>query len=144
MNQRYAFLILLQLAIYEVNAVRHTMSAVVPEESNGKLTYSEEVEIPKAGNKEVFIKIYYTAVNRMDLVQAKGLYVVPPGVSPILGVEVSGIIASIGPGCTSDLKVGDKVMALLDGGGYAQYAKCNERTVMRLLLNMDPKLVNIS
>jgi tumor protein p53-inducible protein 3 len=114
-----------------------TMKAVVQDDLTGPLRISDSVAVPVAGPNEVLIQIMYTAVNRMDLVQAKGLYVVPPGASPILGVEVSGIVESIGQNCSLGLKEGDRVMALLEGGGYAQYAACDERMAMKLLPGMD-------
>ena len=52
----------------------------------------------------------------------EGLYPVPKGASPIIGVEVSGYIHALGPNCSDRFKVGDACMALLQGGGYAQYA----------------------
>lgn len=74
---------------------------------------------PVAGPGEVLIDVAASAVNRADLLQAAGHYPVPPGASPILGMECSGVIAAVGPGVTS-WQVGDEVCALLAGGGYAQ------------------------
>ena len=68
---------------------------------------------------EVLVDVQATAVNRADLLQAKGGYPPPPGASEILGLEMAGIIAEVGDdviGC----EVGDRVCALLPGGGYAQ------------------------
>ncbi|CAM9128621.1 unnamed protein product [Ectocarpus fasciculatus] len=113
------------------------MKAVVQDGPNTELILSRDVEMPVPGSREVRIRIIHTAVNRMDLVQAKGLYVVPLGASPILGVEVSGIIDSVGPNCELGFEVGDPVMALLEGGGYAEYATCDERTVMSVLPGID-------
>ena len=60
-------------------------------------------------------------VNRADVLQRMGRYKLQPGVSPILGLEVSGTVAELGPGATR-WKVGDSVCALLNAGGYAEYA----------------------
>ena len=74
---------------------------------------------PKAG--EVLIKVVASSINRPDLVQREGKYPPPPGDSEILGLEVSGTIAELGPG-VEGWKVGDRVITLVGGGGYAEYA----------------------
>lgn len=66
----------------------------------------------------VEIEVVWTAINRADLMQRAGVYPPPPGASDILGLEVSGRIASVGPG-VSRFQPGDEVCALLTGGGYA-------------------------
>ena len=73
---------------------------------------------PKAG--EVLIRVYAAGVNRPDVAQRQGTYPPPAGASPILGLEVAGEIVALGDG-VSDLSVGDKVAALVNGGGYAEY-----------------------
>ena len=73
---------------------------------------------PKSG--EVLIRVQYAGVNRPDILQRKGAYPPPPGASPILGLEVSGTIESLGEDVTQ-WKVGDAVCALTPGGGYAEY-----------------------
>ena len=80
----------------------------------------EETPPPHAGPGEVRIRVVATAVNRADLMQRKGLYPPPPGASPILGLEASGIIDEVGEGVTQ-WRCGDAVCALLSGGGYAEY-----------------------
>ena len=74
---------------------------------------------PKAG--EVLIQVAAAGLNHADLIQAKGMYPPPPGASPILGMEVSGTVEALGEG-VSDCEIGDKVCALIPGGGYAEYA----------------------
>jgi NADPH2:quinone reductase len=76
---------------------------------------------PKPGPGEVLIQVAAAGLNYADLLQARGLYPPPPGASPILGMEVSGVIAELGEG-VSAWKTGDKICALLPGGGYAEYA----------------------
>jgi NADPH:quinone reductase len=73
---------------------------------------------PKSG--EVLIKVAAAGINRADCYQRQGAYPPPPGASDILGLEVSGTVAALGEG-VSNLKVGDKVCALVSGGAYAQY-----------------------
>lgn len=80
-----------------------------------------EVETPKPKADEVLIKVIATSINRPDLVQRQGNYPAPPGDSEILGLEVAGTIAELGEG-VSGWNVGDRVMTLVGGGGYAEYA----------------------
>ncbi len=75
---------------------------------------------PKAG--EVLIQVAAAGLNRADLLQRQGHYPPPPGASPLPGLEVSGVIAALGPGAEREWKTGDRVCALLPGGGYAEYA----------------------
>ena len=80
-----------------------------------------EIETPSAAQDQVLIKVMATSVNRADIVQRKGSYPPPKGDSEILGLEVAGVIEDIGPG-VSGWQPGDRVMSLVGGGGYAQYA----------------------
>lgn len=75
---------------------------------------------PAAAAGEVLIRVQAAGVNRPDVAQRKGIYPLPPGASDIPGLEVAGVIAALGPGVT-DWSVGDRVCALLTGGGYAEY-----------------------
>jgi len=79
-----------------------------------------DVEKPEPGKGEVCIKVHATAINRADLLQRAGHYPPPPGASNIIGLECAGEIESTGEG-VSRWKKGDKVCALLAGGGYAEY-----------------------
>jgi NADPH2:quinone reductase len=76
---------------------------------------------PTAGEGQVVVKVFATTVNRPDLVQREGKYPPPPGDSEILGLEVAGVIEELGAGVTG-WKAGDRVMSLVGGGGYAEYA----------------------
>jgi tumor protein p53-inducible protein 3 len=118
-------------------AAASLMRAVVQDVVMGPLRVSSAVKVPQIYPREVLIRVNYTALNRMDLVQAKGLYPLPPGVSEILGVEVSGIIEAVGTDCRKGFAVGDTVMALLMGGGYAEFVAVDERTVMKTLPGVD-------
>jgi len=80
-----------------------------------------EVDKPTPKENEVLIKVYATSINRPDLVQREGKYPPPPGDSEILGLEVSGVVEALGAG-VSGWKVGDRVVSLVGGGGYAEYA----------------------
>lgn len=85
-----------------------------------------EIEVPEARPGEVLVKVSHAGVNRPDVVQRRGLYPPPPGASPILGLEVSGSIAALGEGVTRWLP-GQKVCALVPGGGYAEYVRVDAR-----------------
>jgi putative PIG3 family NAD(P)H quinone oxidoreductase len=100
------------------------MKAIIVSD-NKNLLWSEAKK-PKILDHEVLIKIKATAVNRADVVQKNGFYPPPPGASEILGLECSGVIEAIGKN-VKKRKVGEKVCALLAGGGYAQYASCPEQ-----------------
>ena len=76
---------------------------------------------PRPARDEVLIDVAATAVNRADLLQRRGLYPPPVGASPVLGLECSGTIAEVGED-VAGWKVGDRVCALLPGGGYAERA----------------------
>lgn len=83
------------------------------------LTLAER-PVPKPAHGEVLIKVAYAGVNRPDALQRAGLYDPPKGASDLPGLECAGAVAATGPGVTT-LKVGDKICALLPGGGYADY-----------------------
>ncbi|MDP6428439.1 MAG: NAD(P)H-quinone oxidoreductase [Rhodospirillales bacterium] len=76
--------------------------------------------VPRPGEGEILIKVAAAGVNRPDLMQRRGLYPPPPGVSDIPGLEIAGIVAAMGEGA-GDWKLGDAVTALVAGGGYAEY-----------------------
>ena len=88
-----------------------------------------EAPMPEAGEGEVLIRIAATAVNRADTMQRKGAYPPPPGESEIMGLEAVGVIEKLGEG-VDGWKVGDRVMTLLGGGGYAAFAKAPVGTLM--------------
>lgn len=89
----------------------------------------QEMPKPKPGSGEVLIKVAAAGVNRADISQAQGLYPPPPGASQILGLEVSGEIESMGS-FVYHYKEGDKVCALLTGGGYAEYAIASDTCIL--------------
>lgn len=80
----------------------------------------ENVPDPIIGDNDVLIKVAYAALNRADLMQREGDYPPPPGAPEWMGLEVSGKIVAAGKNVTA-YKPGDKVCALLGGGGYAEY-----------------------
>jgi NADPH:quinone reductase len=96
------------------------MKAIEAPESGGPevLTLVER-PVPRPGNGEVLIEVAAAGVNRPDILQRKGLYAPPPGASVILGLEVAGTVVAAGAGM--EALIGEKVCALVAGGGYAEY-----------------------
>ena len=84
----------------------------------------DDVPNPIVGDEDCLVKIEAAALNRADLMQREGDYPPPPGCPEWMGLEIAGTIVEVGPIAAekSNWKVGDKVCALLGGGGYAQYA----------------------
>ncbi len=77
--------------------------------------------LPRPGAGEVLVRVAAAGVNRPDVLQRRGAYPPPPGASDVLGLEIAGEIVALGEG-VGGLAVGDRVTALLAGGGYAEYA----------------------
>ena len=94
-----------------------------------------EVPAPKPGAGEVRVSIFATAVNRADLLQRRGLYPPPPGASDVLGLECAGVVQEVGEAVT-DLRPGDRVMALLAGGGYAEETVVDAGSVLPMPTDM--------
>jgi putative PIG3 family NAD(P)H quinone oxidoreductase len=107
--------------------------AVLVTEPGGpeKLTLVELPD-PTPGEAEVAIEIHAAALNRADLLQRRGLYPPPPGTTDILGMECAGVVSALGPGCTGSVGVGDRVMVLLGGGGYAERVVVPEALLMKV------------
>jgi NADPH:quinone reductase len=80
-----------------------------------------ERPLPSPGPQELLIKVAAAGVNRPDIFQRLGRYSIPPGVTDIPGLEVSGIVAAVGTGDVRGWSVGDRICALVAGGGYAEY-----------------------
>lgn len=90
-----------------------------------------DVEAPVAGAGRVLVAVHATSVNRPDVVQRQGHYPPPPGESPILGLEAAGTVEAVGDGVTGFAR-GERVLALLGGGGYAELAAAHAGHVMRM------------
>ncbi|GBG25143.1 Alcohol dehydrogenase 1 [Hondaea fermentalgiana] len=105
-----------------------TMRCVVAGQNGG--LQEEERAIPEPKERQVLIKIHATALNRADLIQAAGKYPPPPGATDVLGLECAGTIAGTGPSCERQWTDGMRVSALLEGGGYGEFALVDERQVL--------------
>ena len=97
----------------------------LPEYGGAEKLVVAEGEMPSPGAGEVLIRVAAAGVNRPDIVQRAGFYPPPPGASPILGLEVAGEVVSVGDG-VERCAVGDRVCALTNGGGYAEYVAAPE------------------
>lgn len=85
--------------------------------------------VPQPEHGEILIKMAGAGLNGADLSQRQGKYPMPPGVSDIPGLEISGIVAALGQGA-GRFRIGDAVCALISGGGYAEYATAPEGQCM--------------
>src|SRR5215207_9787086 len=99
--------------------VPRMMAIVVREPGGPEVLEPAEVADPVAGPGEVVLRVAATAVNRADLMQRMGRYPPPPGASEILGLDAAGTVAEVGEG-VAGWAPGDRAMALLAGGGYAE------------------------
>jgi putative PIG3 family NAD(P)H quinone oxidoreductase len=95
-------------------------AVVVPEPGGVEALQVVDVQTPEPGPGEVLVRVTAAGVNRADLMQRRGFYDPPPGVTPVLGLECSGDVVALGEG-VSEFSVGEHVVALLSGGGYAEY-----------------------
>jgi len=91
-----------------------------------------DVPDPRPGPGEVAIEIHASALNRADLLQRRGLYPPPPFTTEILGLECAGVISELGPDCSGSARVGERVMVLLGGGGYAERVVVPEALAMKV------------
>ncbi len=92
-----------------------------------------ELPVPDCGENDVLIKVAASGINRPDVLQRKGVYPPPPGHSPIPGLEVSGEIACVGANVSLEkFNVGDGVMALTNGGGYAEFVAVPHEQVLHI------------
>jgi NADPH2:quinone reductase len=89
----------------------------------------EERPVPALRDGEILVKVTAAGVNRPDVMQRQGLYPPPPGASDIPGLEIAGEVTALGPGATR-FKTGDKVTALVAGGGYAEYCPVHETNAL--------------
>ena len=110
------------------------MKAIVVDPRSRNLSW-ETVPDPQPGPDEVLVDIHATAVNRADLLQRSGKYPPPPGAPEYLGLEMAGVVSEAGDG--SDWKPGDRVCALLSGGGYAEQVAVPQGLLHRMPDNWD-------
>ncbi|MCT4654598.1 MAG: NAD(P)H-quinone oxidoreductase [Cohaesibacter sp.] len=113
------------------------MRAVIANEPGGpEQLIIEQRPIPSPKDEEVLIKIAYAGVNRPDCIQRSGGYPPPPGAPDIFGLEVSGEIVALGK-AVSKWAIGDKVTALVAGGGYADYCCADQGSLLPIPKGLD-------
>ena len=103
-----------------MNVPERMTAIAIPEPGGPEVLVPEIVPVIGPAADEVLIRVEAAGVNRPDVFQRMGSYPPPKGVTPIPGLEVAGTIAAVGPDVTGH-EVGDRVMALVPGGGYAEY-----------------------
>jgi NADPH:quinone reductase len=102
------------------------MTAIgIPKPGGPDALVPEQRPVPKPGPNEILVKVAAAGVNRPDVAQRTGNYPPPPGASDIPGLEIAGDVVALGAGATR-FKIGDRVMALVPGGGYAEYCTAHE------------------
>ena len=114
------------------------MRAVTIERGKGPATALrvEQVATPVPRAGQILIRVRAAGVNRPDIIQREGRYPPPPGAPEILGLEVAGEVAGVGAD-TARWKIGDRVTALLPGGGYAEFAAVDGRHALPLPAGLD-------
>jgi tumor protein p53-inducible protein 3 len=107
------------------------MKAILAKQPGGveQLTFVD-LPIPQPKENELLIKVHSTACNRADLIQRRGFYPPPPGVTDVLGLEFAGVVEKVGDHCQKNWKPGDRVFGILPGGGYAEYVVTPAELVM--------------
>lgn len=89
----------------------------------------EQRALPQPGPDEILVKVQAAGVNRPDVAQRSGAYPPPPGASDLPGLEIAGEVVAVGSNARRH-KIGDKVMSLVAGGGYAQYCIAQDAQAM--------------
>jgi putative PIG3 family NAD(P)H quinone oxidoreductase len=92
----------------------------LPSHGGPEVMQSSKAPLPNPARGEMLVKVEAAGVNRPDVAQRQGIYPPPKGASPILGLEIAGEVVALGEG-VDKFKLGDKVCALANGGGYAEY-----------------------
>ncbi len=93
------------------------------------------IDIPQIKSNQILIEVKFAGINRPDLIQREGNYPAPNDHSTILGLEVSGIVKKVGSE-VKKFKIGDKVAALVNGGGYAEYCVAEEQMTFKTPKNL--------
>lgn len=104
---------------------------LLPQFGGPEVMQMGEWPTPEPGPKEIRVQIKATALNRADTMQRRGTYPPPPGDSPIMGLEMAGVVEKVGTE-VAQWQVGDHVCGLLGGGGYAEMCVTHEDMVFRL------------
>jgi NADPH:quinone reductase len=121
-----------------MTALPERMTVIEIHEPGGPEVLKAELRpLPKAGDGEILVKVAAAGVNRPDVMQRMGLYPPPPGATDIPGLEIAGTVAARGTG-VARWKESDLVMALVAGGGYAQYCVAHESHALPIPASLTP------
>ncbi len=107
----------------------HMLAMAIREPGGPEVLEPVELPLPVPGRHEVLIRVAAAGVNRPDVLQRRGLYPPPPDASPLPGLEVAGTVVALGEDCSRQ-QPGDRVCALVAGGGYAEYVIAHEGSVL--------------
>ena len=111
-------------------SIPETMRAVAAKNPGGpEVLQVEQRPTPQPSSGEILVRVHAAGVNRPDVIQREGHYPPPPGAPDTFGLEIAGRVAALGPD-TGGFAVGDPVMALVPGGGYADYAVVAEANAL--------------
>ncbi len=117
-------------------AIPATMTAIeIPTPGGPESLVPATRPVPKPGVGEVLVQVAAAGINRADTLQRQGLYPMPPGATDIPGLECSGTVVAVGEGAQR-WQVGDRVCALLSGGGYAEYVNVPEPQCLPIPANV--------
>ncbi len=113
-----------------MSSIPTTMTGIALNGKGGpEVLQPTSMPVPQPGYGQILVRVAAAGVNRPDVQQRMGAYPPPPGHSPLPGLEIAGEVAAVGPGVTR-WKAGDKVCALVNGGGYAEYCIAEEVTAL--------------
>lgn len=113
-------------------AISDSMRAVMADGKGGpEVLKVVQIPVPRPAEGEILVKVEAAGVNRPDVAQREGRYPPPPGAPTTLGLEIAGTVAAVGPG-VSRFAIGEPVMALVPGGGYADFAVVHETNALRI------------
>lgn len=119
------------------SAIPLTMKAVeITQPGAAEVLKAGERATPRAGAGEVLVKVAFAGVNGPDLMQRRGLYPAPKGASDLLGLEISGEVVAVGDGVTR-WSLGDRLCALTNGGGYAEYCAVGAEHCLAIPAGLD-------
>jgi NADPH2:quinone reductase len=113
----------------------HMTAIAIRAPGGPEMLIAEERPVPQPGPGEILVKVAAAGVNRPDVVQRQGLYPPPKGAPDIPGLEIAGEVVAVGDSVTR-WKAGDRVMALVVGGGYAEYCLAHENHALRVPQNL--------
>ena len=109
----------------------HMTAIAIKAPGGSDMLVPEQRPMPQPGAGEILVKVEAAGVNRPDVMQRQGNYPPPPGAPDIPGLEIAGEVAALGPN-VKRWKLGDRVMALVVGGGYAEYCLAHESHALPL------------